>query len=447
MVSAQSIPGGNESETSVIRACLVSSRAWRNATAATLPSAPRPRQTTATCTASLYSRSMLSVYRVALLASHVIQYQAPFFRQLAAREEVDLTVLFCSRSGAETYRDVEMQTSLQWDIDLLSGYRHVFLRNFGAGEGYTRLINPGVIPQILSGRYDAVILFLGWGTITSLLAILACRIKGVPFLLYGDSSFPPTLETFGGRMRDRLLRRLFRAPSGFLVSGVLNAEYYRHYGGDPARFFLTPWAIDNERFAAGSRISPDEREALRNGFGIRPDQMAIVFSAKLLPRKDPMTLLRAVDSMRNRASAAVIFLGHGELREELERFARERGITAHFAGFVNQSELPQHYASGDVFVLPSTYEPRGTVINEAMASGLPVIVTDRCGAIGDIILEDDNAFVFPAGDAAALARHLDVLYEQPDLRERMAVRSREIIDTWDYARGIEGVLAALRATC
>ncbi len=383
------------------------------------------------------------VYRVALVASHVIQYQAPFFRLLAQEPGVDLHVLYCSRAGAEPYRDTEMQTTLRWDLDLLSGYRSSFLRNFGHGEGYTRLINPGIIPTLLSGHYDAVIFFLGWGTITSLLGIAACRVQGTPFFLYGDSSFPPSPQM----LRDTFLRSVFRLADGFLVSGVLNADYYRHYGGDDRRFFLLPWAIDNERFELASRFVPGERAALRATLGIRDDQMAIVFSAKLLPRKDPMTLLRAVDRMRHRDRVAVVFLGHGELREELERFARDRGLSAHFAGFVNQTDLPKHYAAADVFVLPSTYEPRGAVINEAMACGLPVIVTDRCGSIGDVVLEGENAFIYPAGDAGALAHALDRLVEQPELRVRMAQRSREIIARWDYARGVEGVKEALRAVC
>src|SRR6185436_19943659 len=174
--------------------------------------------------------------------------------------------------------------------------------------------------------------------------------------------------------------------SGFMVSGMLNADYYRHYGGDPHRFFLLPWAIDNERFITESAFEPGEREAMRAAAGIRPDEMAIVFSAKLVARKDPMTLLRAVDAMRHRNRAAVIFLGHGEMRDELESFAKERGLHVHFAGFINQRDLPKHYAMADVFVLPSSYEPRGAVINEAMACGLPVIVTDRCGSLGDIVL-------------------------------------------------------------
>jgi glycosyltransferase involved in cell wall biosynthesis len=383
------------------------------------------------------------VYRVALVASHVIQYQAPFFRLLAQEPDLDLHVLYCSRAGAETYHDAEMGTTLRWDLDLLSGYRHSFLRNFGRGEGAARLINPGIVPALLFNHYDAVIFFLGWGTITSLLGMAACRIKGTPFFLFGDSSFPPPPRL----VRDTLMRAMFGMTEGFLVSGLVNAEYYKHYGADPSRFFLVPWAIDNQRFIDGSRFADGEREAMRARFGFRDDQLAIVFSAKLIARKDPMTLLRAVERMKHRDRAAILFLGHGELREELERFAREHRVNAHFAGFVNQTELPKYYAAGDVFVLPTLDDPRGTVTNEAMACGLPVIVTDKLGAVGDIVLDGDNGFVFPAGDDVKLAEQLDTLVEQPELRARMSQRSRELIDTWDYARGVEGVMEALRKRC
>lgn len=381
--------------------------------------------------------------KLAIVASHVIQYQDPFFRLLAADPEIDVTVFYCSRAGAEVYRDADMQTSLKWDIELLTGYRHVFLPNFGRGDGYIRLINPGVMAAIARGRFDAVLFFLGWGTITSLLGIAACRVTDTPFFLYGDSSFPPPEESWRAKVRAMFIRGVFALAGGFMVSGKLNADYYRHYGGDPRRFFLLPWAIDNERFANASRFAPGEREAMRERFGIAPEQVAFVFSAKLVARKDPLTLLRAVARMRRRDRAAVVFLGHGELRDQLEAFAREHQLDVKLAGFVNQADLPKHYAMCDVFVLPSTYEPRGAVINEAMACGLPVVVTDRCGSLGDIVQEHDNAFVYPAGDADALAGALDALMDD-GLRAHMGQRSREIIAAWDYARGVEGVKEALR---
>jgi glycosyltransferase involved in cell wall biosynthesis len=183
---------------------------------------------------------------------------------------------------------------------------------------------------------------------------------------------------------------------------------------------------------------------MRARHGIRPDQIVFVFSAKLVERKDPMTLLRAFEQMPGRDRAAVLFLGDGILRQPLETYARDHALgDVHFAGFVNQSELPRYYGMSEVFVLPSTYEPRGAVINEAMACGLPVIVTDRCGSIGDIVLEGENAFIYPSGDAAALAASMTRLVDDPALRQRMARRSAEIIGTWTFQRGVDGVKAAL----
>ena len=381
-------------------------------------------------------------HRLAVFASHVIQYQDPFFRRLAADPGIDLTVFYGSRSGADVYRDEDMKTSLQWDIELLQGYRHEFLRNFGRGDGYARLINPAVVTKVAG--FDAVLLMPGWGTITSLLTIAACRLTGTPFFLYGDSSFPPEVRNWRDGLRAAFLRSVFALAGGFMVSGVLNAEYYRHYGGDPRRFFLLPWAIDNERFSSAARFEPGERESMRASFGIDAEQVAFVFSAKLVPRKDPMTLVRALARMPHRDRAVVVFLGHGELREELESFAREEPLNVRFAGFVNQRDLPKHYAMCDVFVLPSVYEPRGAVINEAMACGLPVIVTDRCGSIGDIVLEGENAFVYPAGDAVELAAAMESLMDAGQ-RARMAARSREIIAGWDYDRGVAGVKEALES--
>jgi glycosyltransferase involved in cell wall biosynthesis len=383
--------------------------------------------------------------RLAIVASHVIQYQDPFFRLLAREPSIDLTVLYCSRAGAEVYRDADMQTSLRWDIELLQGYQHTFLHNLGFGDGYTRLINPGIVPALVRGEHDAVLFFLGWGSITSLLGIAACRVAGIPVLLYGDSSFPPPEDTWRARVRAFFIQAIFRLASGFMASGNLNASYYLHYGADERRLFLLPWAIDNDRFRRASRFEAGERRAMRARLGIAPEQIVFVYSAKLVARKDPMTLLRAMALMQHRNRASVVFLGHGDLRETLESFAREHSLNVYFAGFVNQTELPKYYAMCDAFVLPSLYEPRGAVINEAMACGLPVIVTDRCGSIGDIVVEGENAFIYPAGDATTLAGQMDALVSDSVLRARMAERSREIIDTWDFARGVEGVKQALRA--
>jgi glycosyltransferase involved in cell wall biosynthesis len=384
-------------------------------------------------------------FRLAIVASHVIQYQDPFFRLLGEQRDIELEVLYCSLQGAESYRDEDMAATLRWDVDLLKGYRYRALRNLSpeSSSGFFRAVNPGIVPAITRGNFDAVVFMLGWGTLTSLMGMLACRIAQVPFLLYGDSSFPAPEVMLRSRIRSKFLRSMFAVTSGFMVSGVLNAAYYEHYGGKRERFFLLPWAVDNQRFAAAADLSAEARERLRASYGIQAHEFTIVFSAKLVARKDPMTLLKAVATMENRNNVAVLFLGDGLLRSSLEQYAREKRVHAVFAGFVNQVDLPKHYAIGDVFVLPSTYEPRGAVVNEAMACGLPVVVTDRCGSIGDIVLHEDNAFVFPAGDEHALASALDQLAENTQLLDRMRNRSKQIIADWNFQRGVEGVRRAL----
>ena len=380
--------------------------------------------------------------RLAVVASHVIQYQDPFYRRLAAHPEIDLTVLFCSAEGVKTYHDVDMGTTLRWDLELLQGYSHRFLRNFGSGHGFFRLVNPGLVPALARGKFDAVLFMTGWAWLSAWIGFAACRIAHIPILLYGDSSFVPAEDSLRALLRAGVMRSLFRMTSAFMISGKLNADYYKHYGADPSRFFPLPWAIDNERFVEGSRFAPGERDALRLRYGIAPYDLAVVYSGKLIERKDPMTLLRAIAAMRQPAVA--VFLGEGVLREPLERFAHEHGVRAAFIGFVNQSELPKHYAMNDAFVLPSRFDPRATVVNEAMACGLPVAITDRCGPSADLVRHGENGYVFAPGDDAALTMHLDELARDGALRQQMSRRSREIIATWSYAEGVEGVVEAMR---
>jgi glycosyltransferase involved in cell wall biosynthesis len=383
---------------------------------------------------------------VAIVASHVIQYQDPFFRMLAAEPEIDLTVLYCSPHGARPYRDEDMKTTLQWDLELLQGYRHRFLRNFGGGvdSGYFRHVNPGIVSALAGGKWDAIIFFIGWGSFSALAGMAACAFFHVPFFLFGDSNLVPPETTARATLRAAFLRFLFSHARGFLTSGLQNADYLRHYGADPKTFFLLPWAIDNDRFIAQSRFAAGEREVMRARYGIREDQMAILFSGKLIPRKDPLALLQAFARMQHRGQAALVFMGDGELRASLEAYAAGQALQdVHFLGFINQTDIPKHYAMCDVFALPSWYEPRGTVTNEAMVCGLPLLISDVNGAVGDIVQPGRNAFVFPPGDVEAMTNALDALAGDPVLRARMSAESRALIEHWDYRRGVQGIKEAL----
>ena len=129
-------------------------------------------------------------HRVAFLTSHPIQYQAPLFRVLARRPEVDLTVFFCSDQGARRYRDPGFATELAWDVPLLDGYRSVVLPNLNRGGGpgsFLGLVNARIVTELRHGRFDALIVH-GWAHATSWLAFVAASVLGVPVILRGESN-------------------------------------------------------------------------------------------------------------------------------------------------------------------------------------------------------------------------------------------------------------------
>ena len=387
-------------------------------------------------------------YRVAILTSHVIQYQDPMFRRLAEEPSIDLEVLFCSPMGREAYLDRNLGVTLSWDIDMLHGYDYRFLRNLSpVKHGFFSLINPGIISTIARQRYDAVVV-MGWGSVSAWLALATCSILKLPYFISGDTSFVEDASTWRGRLRRRVLETLFSRTSGFLVVGAMNGDFYRAYGADPARFFHVPYAVDNTRFENSSRLSRSEVDDLRSRFGIDRDKTVILFAGKLQDLKNPAHLLSAFERMRHREDAALAFMGDGVERPALEKLVGDRALkNVHLLGFINQAEIPRIYAMSDVLVLPSRREHRGTVINEAMACGLPIIISDRVGVWGpgDIVRHGDNGFVFPVGAIDVLAGYLDRIVEDPVLRERMGQRSREIIADWDFNADVDGILAALRS--
>ncbi|MBI2165013.1 MAG: glycosyltransferase family 4 protein [Chloroflexi bacterium] len=390
-------------------------------------------------------------YKLGILTTHPIQYQTPFFRKLAEHPELDVTVYFCSRYGAEEYKDEGFGRRLQWDLPLLEGYRHIFLRNwspfnsiFTAPHG---LVNPGVVKGMLGSSFDAFMI-VGWSYATHWMAYLYLRLRGVPILLFSESS---ALER--GRQsgilkgtRDIALKQLFKRISAFLAVGTLNRQFYLQHGVPAHKIFPVPYATNNDFWLGEAQRLRGQKAALRAELGIPDESVVVLFSGKLIPRKRPMDLLQAFASLGKGQAKALVLAGDGELRPLLERYVREKSIeSVYFAGFVNQSGLSRFYAMADLLVLPSSFEQWGLVLNEAMCFGLPVIASDRVSAACDLIAHGENGYVFPAGDTTTLSQHLSDLMVDAEKRELMGRRSYECILKQNYEAGVEAVVAALHS--
>jgi len=388
-------------------------------------------------------------YKLAILTTHVIQYQDPLFKKVARHPEIDLTVFFCSKKGASYYRDHDMKMNLKWDVDLLKGYRYKILRNYSPFkfyDGFLSYFNPGLIRELKQGNYDGIIMMIGWSRLTSWLGFLGCRMYGVSYFIYGDSAFIRDGSFLRREVKKLILKELFKKAAGFMITGTMNAEFYKYYEGDNQRYFSMPWAIDNERFMKACEVPKEKKEDLRKQCGIAKDKITIIYSGKLIKRKNPLHLLQAFEMMNQKEKIEIVYVGEGSERKILESYVKEKKIRGvHFLGFINQSKLPEIYNISNIFVLPSSYDPRGTVTNEAMACGLPVIISDRVGIYGegDIVRSGENGYVYRDGNINELARLLDQLTENDKLRTVMGKKSLEIISEWNYEKDVEGILKAL----
>jgi glycosyltransferase involved in cell wall biosynthesis len=175
-------------------------------------------------------------------------------------------------------------------------------------------------------------------------------------------------------------------------------------------------------------------------------------SAKLIARKRPFDLVDAVAALRRRgADVHALFVGDGEDRAATERRAVTMGIgdAMTIAGFVNQRELPDRYAAADALVLPSdSRETWGLVVNEAMAAGLPVVVSDAAGCAVDLVRDGENGFTYACGDVAALADRLTLIASLgADGRRTFGRRSRERVKAFGIDVAVRATQDAVRTVC
>ena len=354
-------------------------------------------------------------YRLGWL-HHPIHYHAPLMRELAKDPEIDLRVFLLRRTRQS--HDREFGTSYTWTYRCWKAMS-MSLRNSSPWPSTAPIkgvFNPGIWQAIRRGNFDAFWVH-GYVSPTIWLAVAAAKTHGTKVFLRGESTLLYPRSATMLLVKRLALKVLFSAVDRFLTIGSKNARFYGAHGIPNERMVLTPYCVDNESFLAARQADPGMGERTRKGLGIGLADPVILFVGKLIERKRPADLLRAYESLlADHPRAALILVGDGDQRASLEAEVKRRGLDrVHFPGFKNRTEISQYYACADVFVLPSMHDPWGLVINEAMCFSLPIIASSLVGSVDDLVREEENGFIFPAGNVERLAASLKRLLDDPDL--------------------------------
>ena len=251
------------------------------------------------------------------------------------------------------------------------------------------------------------LLLMGWFAEVVWLVWLLRVVSQAPILVLAETnklSFQASSKPWS---RVALLRTLLRHTSGVLCIGNRNRSFMAEMGVPKEKLFSAPYSVDNDRLSVEkTKLSP-RRPELRRGFGLDPDLPAFLFCGKLIAKKRPLELLEAYLASGLKDRAQLVYVGDGILSDRIKRRACDAAANhVHLLEFFNHSEMPRAYVIADVLCLPSdARETWGLVVNEALACGLPVIVSDACGCAPDLV-GPDNGWSIPCGDEEALRRTL-----------------------------------------
>lgn len=365
-----------------------------------------------------------SLPRVAVVTSHPIQYHAPWFRGLA--EVFELQVFYAHRPDAAGQARAGYGVAFDWDVDLLSGYPHRFLRNVSRQPDvfhFGGCDTPELAHELERGGYDALIV-TGWYLKSYWQAIRAARRLGLPVLVRGDSQLGTRRPLLHRLAKKVAYRGLMRSFDGFLVVGQRNREYLLHYGAPAERFYPVPHFVDNAWFAERCAAAAPDRERLRASLGAAPGERLVLFVGRFIDVKRPLDLVRALGRLRERGVAVRgVLVGAGPLEQAIRAEADRVGAVLSLPGFKNQGALPSLYGAADCLALTSDSESWGLVINEGMACGLPAAVSARVGAAPDMVHEGRTGSVFEVGDVAGCAAAIErtlALRDDLELPRRLA---------------------------
>ena len=325
--------------------------------------------------------------KIAIISSHPIQYNAPLFALMNKEPEIDLKVFYTWGEAALGPKyDPDFGKEIEWDIPLLDGYNYTFLKNTAKEPGshhFNGIINPTLNKEIEAGSPDVVWVW-GWSFDSHLKALRYFKGK-LPVWFRGDSTLLDEPKGFSIRKTARrvFLKWVYKHIDKAFYVGTHNKAYFNVHGLKENQLVYAPHAIDNDRFADPTGKFEEEAKLWRNKLGIDEKSKVLLFVGKFEAKKNPFFFKELIEKSENEGIVGIM-VGNGSLELNLKKNASKNLF---FLPFQNQSKMPVVYRLADALILPSKgpSETWGLALNESLASGTPIIASDKCGGAIDLL--------------------------------------------------------------
>jgi glycosyltransferase involved in cell wall biosynthesis len=372
------------------------------------------------------------------IAPHPIQYNIGIFKEVSKLENIEFKVIFEDSIGLKPIFVKEFNKTIAWDIDLLSGYKYKFLKNysFNSVGGFFSRINPSIISTLWNEKPDVVMLH-GYSNLSDWIVFFVVKILKVKLIFRGEAVLKGNENSNGWKQKLKrfVLPRFLNNCDMVMYSCTGNKDYWKFYGVDENKMLPMPCAVDNHFYRNERKKHIDKVVNIRNELNIPKDNFVILFSARFTTRKRPLDLLQALSIIDN-SNLTVLFVGDGPERSNMEEYVNNNNnnINAIFVGFKNQIEISKYYTISNLNIVISDYDPSPKAMNEAMNFELPIIVTDVIGTSSDLVKNGKNGFIVKVGDIKTIASKIDFLNKNRDVSNQMEKKSLEIVDQWTFEK-------------
>ncbi len=382
--------------------------------------------------------------QVGIFCTHPIQYQVPIWKALA-NSGVATKVFYMTEANAKPTQSEEFGAAVAWDVPLFDGYESAILSQSRSPNDLNCNAAIRACQKFIAGNFDTVVVN-GYTHLFEPLLSLIARAKGINVVMRGEFSEMRKTSTLKRSMRRFYLRQIYSLVNAFCYIGTDARRHLISHGVPASRMFFSPYCVDTELLDLQDRAF--DRSACRAALGVQDDQIVLLSSGKLIKRKDPLLVIRAIDLLPEQLKSRIrlLIMGDGPLKAELEQSGRKLlGSRVELLGFVNQSSIGKYFKAADMFVLGSSFETWGLVVNEAMQFGLPVVVSDAAGCVRDLVIEGRTGFSFKSQCDVDCAEKLSILLQDGNRRRSMGAEAKCHIQGYTSYESARGLLEAIRS--
>ncbi len=320
--------------------------------------------------------------KILIITNIPAPYKIEFFNQLAVKS--DLTVIF-ERSEASN-RDKE------WVKDNKYKFNHKNLKGINYGGELT--LSFEVLKYIEKDKYDIVIM-AGYSSITAIIAIIKLRLKKIPFILAVDGAIYEQKNI----IKESIKKALISTAEWYISTGKETDKYLMRFGATPAKIYRAPLSSVKEKEILENKQDKETKQIYKKKMGVKTELM-ILSVGQFIHRKGYDILLHAVTRLDMKITLCLI---GGEPTDEYLQITRNNKFQEiHFCKFSNKEKLSNYYRAADIFVLPTREDIWGLVINEAMAHGLPIVATNKCNSMLEMMRSSDIGYIVDTEDVDQL---------------------------------------------